>query len=396
MGELYFLDRGGRTHRFDVGNQSVVTLGRGDENDIVLADPIISATHAQIWYSRTDATYYFRDLGSSNGSWVDGELAREVALNESAIVYLGDLLAVFVAASVFDGIGPSKDDFSITDSQRLDGNPISSVHCPTSWDGSPPNLLLMYQPAFERYTLFPTRSALVKIGRNEANDVVISSSAINEFHAELSCRENTGAWKVIEKDGHVDKLTGGKMVCQEARNVIEIDGVHCWLEPPCSSGRAANGEQQSGKLNGERSRHKNREIGRDHRKITGSKRKYSLNKGDESTEQQANLDLPAPQSVQVMPKNGTSIHAPSHSDESPKNLTEISHSDSQKSKLLKTTAAEIDAIKRELNQVTDDLWKLRDKDPDSIQAIARRLMQSENALIERLGRARKALSDLLE
>ena len=49
----------------------VVNIGRGDYNDIVMADPSVSTTHAKL--QRRDAIWILTDLGITNGTYVEGE-----------------------------------------------------------------------------------------------------------------------------------------------------------------------------------------------------------------------------------------------------------------------------------------------------------------------------------
>ena len=57
----------------------VVNIGRADYNDIVIADPSVSTTHAKL--QRRDGIWMLTDLGSTNGTFVDGEqVTGETAL----------------------------------------------------------------------------------------------------------------------------------------------------------------------------------------------------------------------------------------------------------------------------------------------------------------------------
>ena len=54
----------------------VTTLGRGEENTIVLDDPHVSARHAELRFAR--GQWWLRDLGSSNGTLLNGHAVRAV------------------------------------------------------------------------------------------------------------------------------------------------------------------------------------------------------------------------------------------------------------------------------------------------------------------------------
>jgi len=51
-----------------------VTLGRGAEADVAFSDTAMSREHAVVEF--TDGGYRIRDLGSTNGTLVNGELAK--------------------------------------------------------------------------------------------------------------------------------------------------------------------------------------------------------------------------------------------------------------------------------------------------------------------------------
>lgn len=65
-------------------------VGRDPSCDIVILDPYISRTHAKIFYR--DGRWYLEDLGSRNGTYIDGEDIRgrgAVELREGMEVVLG-------------------------------------------------------------------------------------------------------------------------------------------------------------------------------------------------------------------------------------------------------------------------------------------------------------------
>jgi pSer/pThr/pTyr-binding forkhead associated (FHA) protein len=72
----------------------IVNIGRADHNDVVIADPSVSATHAKL--QRRDAVWVLTDLGSTNGTFVEGEpVTGEAALSPGTTIKFGDVAALF-------------------------------------------------------------------------------------------------------------------------------------------------------------------------------------------------------------------------------------------------------------------------------------------------------------
>jgi len=55
---------------FKVGRTGL-TVGRGSNNDVLLPDSFASQDHAKFFYKDTEV--WLEDLGSTNGTWVNGE-----------------------------------------------------------------------------------------------------------------------------------------------------------------------------------------------------------------------------------------------------------------------------------------------------------------------------------
>jgi pSer/pThr/pTyr-binding forkhead associated (FHA) protein len=72
----------------------VVMVGRSSANHIVLADPAVSRRH--VAFQRLAAGWSVHDLGSSNGTLVNGELLeRERPLYSGDEIVVGDTVIIY-------------------------------------------------------------------------------------------------------------------------------------------------------------------------------------------------------------------------------------------------------------------------------------------------------------
>jgi hypothetical protein len=86
------LDVDGRRYQL---TGAVTVLGRGSDADIVLDDAGVSRRHAEI---RVEAGHaVVRDLGSTNGTYLDGERISRADLHDGATVVLGRTRIVFTS-----------------------------------------------------------------------------------------------------------------------------------------------------------------------------------------------------------------------------------------------------------------------------------------------------------
>ncbi len=76
------------------------TFGRKDSNAVVMKDAMVSSYHCEI--TREDGGYVLRDLGSTNGSVVNGDPVSEMALNHGSRISLGKTRFIFVDPAVAD------------------------------------------------------------------------------------------------------------------------------------------------------------------------------------------------------------------------------------------------------------------------------------------------------
>lgn len=80
--------------KFEVTRSAPIVIGR-KRGDLILEDPLVSSEHCVI--SWRDDEVLLQDLGSTNGTQVDGRLVREVVLRPGAEIALGgNRLVLFV------------------------------------------------------------------------------------------------------------------------------------------------------------------------------------------------------------------------------------------------------------------------------------------------------------
>ena len=79
--------RGSRPVTFDLGGP-LIGIGRASDNDVIVDDPMVSRHHCQLKLQH--GAYSFTDLGSRNGSFVNGQAVNQVALGPGDIIQIGD------------------------------------------------------------------------------------------------------------------------------------------------------------------------------------------------------------------------------------------------------------------------------------------------------------------
>jgi len=80
-----------------------LTVGRLPESDLPVLEPSVSARHALLRWRGDDETVWLRDLGSTNGTFVNAaEIGqREVVLADTDTLCFGDAQFLFLEAETF-------------------------------------------------------------------------------------------------------------------------------------------------------------------------------------------------------------------------------------------------------------------------------------------------------
>lgn len=79
--------RGSLPVQFDLGG-ALIGIGRASDNDVIVDDPMVSRHHCQLKLQH--GAYGFTDLGSRNGSTVNGQPVSQVALGPGDVIRIGD------------------------------------------------------------------------------------------------------------------------------------------------------------------------------------------------------------------------------------------------------------------------------------------------------------------
>jgi pSer/pThr/pTyr-binding forkhead associated (FHA) protein len=166
-----------------------LTIGRHPHCEMVLPDPQISARHAVI--QRMPEGYMLRDLGSKNGTFVNGQQVQQVRLQGGERLRLGKTELVFTAPGV--------------------GVPSASPIPPSSGGGTAYLAIVVSDQEFARY---PVASGTV-LGRYASCPVDLSADAlISREHARLDYE--SGQWIIADLGSDNGTFVNGQRVTSQA------------------------------------------------------------------------------------------------------------------------------------------------------------------------------------
>lgn len=79
--------------KIGLNDNPTVLIGRNQDSNIVLTNPIVSGQHARI--TKVGSEYHIKDLQSMNGTYVNGKIIDNVLLKDETEIVIGDLKAVY-------------------------------------------------------------------------------------------------------------------------------------------------------------------------------------------------------------------------------------------------------------------------------------------------------------
>jgi pSer/pThr/pTyr-binding forkhead associated (FHA) protein len=102
---------------------AAVTIGRASDNELVISDPAVSGKHCSVEQD-PEGGYRLRDLDSTNGTHVNGQLTKEWALQPGDVITIGAARIVFEDRAAADGDILSET-MNLGDTVRLAGMPAA-------------------------------------------------------------------------------------------------------------------------------------------------------------------------------------------------------------------------------------------------------------------------------
>jgi hypothetical protein len=99
MARIHYTTPEGSTGEIELTAEHM-TVGRADDNAIIIQDASVSSHHGELVFDGADWT--FRDLGSTNGTKIQGQLVSELTLSQSPSFTLGSVDCVFIGDDADD------------------------------------------------------------------------------------------------------------------------------------------------------------------------------------------------------------------------------------------------------------------------------------------------------
>lgn len=179
-------------------DQDVVQIGRDVPDGIVVRGESVSRVHAEL--RRTGLTWTLVDLGSLNGTFIDGERIEEQRISVPVTVHLGSpesgtsLMIDAVPVPQADDTTPAE--ASPAYAETMIAPAISDLDPDDEPPSTGPNLIVQVGTARVQ---FP-HSAAVSVGRMPENDVVVADPACSRVHGHVE--PTSGGWMYRNASSH--------------------------------------------------------------------------------------------------------------------------------------------------------------------------------------------------
>jgi pSer/pThr/pTyr-binding forkhead associated (FHA) protein len=161
-------------------SKSEITLGRGLTNDIVITDSKISRTHARIVVN-DEGRVKLIDLGSTNGSRLNGEKVVEAQVNPGDIITMGNSQLRYQMVAPVDEIG-----MTLIDSESDLDQTVAETSLPVSLNETEVDRLVVHTPTRTWEIELNDSIDSLTVGRAPENDIVLNHPSVSRTHARIS------------------------------------------------------------------------------------------------------------------------------------------------------------------------------------------------------------------
>ena len=241
------------------------TLGRSPEASIVVADRLASRTHAAVRFDAFRNSWVLHDLGSRNGTFLDGVAVGSATISDGAVVRVGTSELVFKHLPAATTTPPAADRGHFVRCRpvaELEGRVLRRSSIGSTDDARRP--LLLYQVSIRLLTsrtirevieatleLAAHHSGATSIGWFRVSDdmllepvcVVPPGSAlatlVGETTARLVVREGNAVWLSATDSGDATRDAEPEIVCVP---IIEQERVHAALVASAVAGSIRNAD----------------------------------------------------------------------------------------------------------------------------------------------------------
>jgi pSer/pThr/pTyr-binding forkhead associated (FHA) protein len=180
FGRLILRLANGREQEFALSKPSIL-IGRAATSDILLPDPKVSRTHARIECGSGSCTVI--DLGSANGTRVNGKHVERAVLSPGDVIQLGDcILRYELSAPVVEP------DITIIDTDADIEKTLVEARLMTALNDTQQPRLVIVTP--DKTWEAPLTQDALTLGRHPDNDIDLEYPNVSRHHARIERRSD--------------------------------------------------------------------------------------------------------------------------------------------------------------------------------------------------------------